>query len=203
MMAQIPLPWQLTDALCALGLGFLWAGASFVLGGLWSTPARLFAHGRARRRRRASPVLFAADAVWGCAGALFVRAWALTGSHAAQVRGSIVLGAAVGYAAFWLGAAPVLYRVLRRAEKVLCTVCRPFLRLAARVHRRIYRLCLPGRERRRLRWEERAAARAQAVMPRPPSAVQPTGRCVGRKDFEKNEQKELQSRRRVYYNNLY
>ncbi len=202
MMAQIPLPWQLTDALCALGLGFLWAGASFVLGGLWLAPARLFARGRARRRRRAGPVLFAADAVWGCAGALFVRAWALTDSHAAQVRGSIVLGAAVGYAAFWLGAAPVLCRVLRRAEKVLCTVCRPFLRLAAWVHRRIYRLCLPGRERRRLRWEKRAAARAQAAS-RPPSAVPSPSRRVGRKDFEKNEQKELQSRRRVYYNNLY
>ena len=202
MMAQIPLPWQLTDALCALGLGFLWAGASFVLGGLWLAPARLFARGRARRRRRAGPVLFAADAGWGCAGALFVRAWALTDSHAAQVRGSIVLGAAVGYAAFWLGAAPVLCRVLRRAEKVLCAACRPFLRLAARVHRRIYRLCLPGRERRRLRWEERAAARAQAAS-RPPSAVPSPSRRVGRKDFEKNEQKELQSRRRVYYNNLY
>ncbi len=195
MAAQISLPWLLTDVLCALGLGFFYAALYWLFSRL--LPKRRKRPGPAVRRTRRR-LLYLADGLWAVGAVLFTRAWALTDSHAAQLRGAILLGVAVGCAAFWLGAAPVLRRWSNAlawvARRVLLPPLTQLQKLLAWLRRRL----LPRREHRRIRWEKRALRRQKAAADRPKRQKDPQTEKL----FQKNSEKELQSPGVIYYNNL-
>lgn len=213
MMAQIPLPWQLTDFLCALGLGFLCGGAYDLLRGAVRQLLRVA--GRRGRRRAWRPAThagrFVADALWAAGCALLLRAWVLTGSHAAQLRWSMVLAAVAGCGLFFLTAAPLLRQLAAALRRVTAALRRfvwrllaPPLRFFGRQWRRLRRLRLPGREVRRRAWERRDTASRQAAAARAQRLQQKKAARLQKKSppAEKNPQKELQTPRRMYYNNL-
>lgn len=220
MLAQIPLTWQLTDLLAALGLGFLYGALYLVLRGLARAlaPHRPAKTRAAHRHRRVALLL--ADGVWAAAGAIFTRAWVLTDSHAAQLRWSMVLGALAGCGIFWLGAAPVLRRqaaLVRRCGRALgaalARLLAPLGRALYRLWRRLRRLGLPGRERRRLAYERQSKKRAaaqqakqQARQQRRQDRLQKRGQTPAAEknlpETEKSAQKQLQSPQKVLYNNL-
>ena len=111
MVAQIPLPWQLTDFLSAMGLGFLYMGIYVLLQRVWHRRASVLpvrtisVYGtpqknrrRAQRRRRVrKSVAFCMDAVYAVICCVFLRAWVLTESRAAQLRWSMIAGVVLAY----------------------------------------------------------------------------------------------------------
>ena len=183
MAVQIPLPWQLTDFLCALGLGALY-GAVYRWGGLlpWE---RL--HGRTRKL-----LMGVGELLWTLAAALFTRAWVLTGSRAAQLRWTAVLGILLGLTAFRAGMAPAL----KRLDSLLLRLFSPLRRLFVRVGR----AADAARKRR--------AARMERKKPRSKKRVKKAvadGMCSdekSRKKYSGNAKKELQNKMKMYYNNL-
>ncbi|GEM_PF-5845981 len=117
MTVTIPFPWQLTDFLSCMGLGF----AMGLLYELLCLPLRRRLIRKARpdkpfsafRRRLNKTVAVMSDAVWAFSCFLFARGWAVSESRAAQLRGSSLLGLCLGCVLFYSGAAPLLNTVLR------------------------------------------------------------------------------------------
>lgn len=209
MMAQIPLPWQLTDMLCAMGLGFLYAAVYAVLrrlAGSRSAPRKrvVFSVGakQLRRLRRSRRVLGAAgEALLAAACVFFTRAWVLTASHAAQFRWSMALGLAAGFAVYWRGAAPVL----RCWGQCFFRLTAPLRRMGGALRRFSHKRNLMRRERRRLTWNKRQEQR-QTVLQKRLSSENVTRRASNTqnlgKEMQKNQKNRLQNPQRIYYNNL-
>ncbi len=193
MVAQIPLPWLLTDVLCAMGLGFLYGFVGWLAGLL---PQRRLRGRRARQLQRM--LRYTSQAAAAVAAVFFTQAWVLTGSHSAQVRWFIVLGVAVGFAAFWLGVARVLDSWLAAGCRVVGAVLDPPLKLAKKCRRRLHLWALPRRERHRVAYEKRARHRAE----RRKKIKESKKTKNNSENMQENFQKELQSPRVVYYNNL-
>ena len=212
MVAQIPLPWQLTDLLSAMGLGFLYAGVYALLCRLfrrracqllpgdaacvYSTPQQRQRQ-RRRRRKRRKAAAFTGQILYAAACCFFTRAWVLTESRAAQFRWSMAVGIVLGWAVFYKTVRPVLHRM----EQRLLQLTAPGRRLARRWKTARHTRTLAAREKRRLRYaqrEERLRHNSEARKKKAES--QRTSQ--NEKEFEKNEQKRLQTTAKVYYNNL-
>lgn len=195
MVAQIPLTWQLTDFLSAMGLGFLYGGFYCLLRALCP----------AKRQGR-----FVLDFFWGAVCVFFTRAWVLTASHAAQVRFGIAAGAAAGTAAFAYFARPVLRRLRQR-------LLRPVRRLERKARLWAGALCAARQRRREIRRQKTAGRRRRpggGTRQRRAGPHAERGKKDGvrqksrisktdTKKVQENAQKELQTNRHVYYNNLY
>lgn len=211
MVAQIPLPWQLTDFLSAMGLGFLYMGVYMLLQRIWhrrasALPVRIIGvygtpqqnRRRTQRRKRVrKTVAFCADTLYAVVCCIFTRAWVLTESRAAQLRWSMVVGVAVGCAAFGCGVLPMLHCYGRRLRRLTVPLARWLNRQKAKRHGWI----LAGRERRRLQ-RERHELRLQQKKNNRKQPVVPTAAQKNAAELEKSEQKRLQTTGRVYYNNL-
>ena len=211
MVAQIPLPWQLTDLLSAMGLGFLYMGIYVLLQRVWHRRASVLpvrtisVYGtpqknrrRAQRRRRVrKSVAFCMDAVYAVICCVFLRAWVLTESRAAQLRWSMIAGVVLGCTAFGCGVLPVL----RRCGCGLRRFAAPLIHWLDRQKVKRHAWSLAGRERRRLRREKHEASLQQKKIRKnkqgTPATVQKNA-----EEFEKSEQNRLQTTGRVYYNNL-
>ncbi|MBQ8610758.1 MAG: hypothetical protein IJ412_03505 [Oscillospiraceae bacterium] len=208
MMAQIPLPWHLTDLLCAMGLGFAYSAVYALLRRILhrsEVPCTGVFAPRPRQRRlqkRCRKYSFmAGEAIFAALCVLFTRAWVLTGSHAAQFRLSMAAGLAAGCAAYFYGVQPVL----RRWVKMGLHAVAPLLRLYTAVNDFFHRRSLARRERRRLVWEKRQKKRAELLENRLRAAAQAEKRNdieKSKKDLQENPQKELQNPAQIYYNNL-
>ena len=196
MAVLIPLPWQLTDFLCALGLGALY-GAVYRWGVL------LLPQGRLRKKAR-RVLTGVGELLWTLAAALFTRAWVLTGSRAAQLRWTVVLGILLGMAAFHAGMVPVL----KRLDDLLLQLFSPLRRLFFRVGRAAAAVRSRRRQTAQKRQTMRAARRERRDADRMKKATDSRrshGKKNGKKSqkiFPENAKKELQSKEKMYYNNL-
>ena len=216
MVAQIPLPWQLADLISAMGLGFWYAAVYLLLCRMcrrrpsrplpegtvcvYGTPQQRRARARRQKKRRKAEA-FVGQLLYAVLCCLFTRAWILTESRAAQFRGSMAVGIVLGWTVFCCRVLPVL----RRAEKRLCRLGAPAVRLLRRCRDARATRAQAAREKRRLRYEQRMQRRKARLQQRPAAekVKKPSEQNrKSRKEFEKNEQKQLQTAARVYYNNL-
>ena len=153
MVAQIPLPWQLADLLCAMGLGFLYAALYLLLCRLfcrrplrpppqgsvcvYGTPQR-YRRRRQRQKKRRKAAAFAGQLLYAMTCCFFTWAWILTESRAAQFRRSMAVGIVLGWMAFCCGVLPGLRRIGARLRRLtaparrLWQLCRTSSRLRAR-----------------------------------------------------------------------
>ena len=208
MMAQIPLPWHLTDLLCAMGLGFAYSAVYALLRRVFRRSeiphTGVFApHPQQRRwkKRRRRYSFMTGEALFAALCILFTRAWVLTGSHAAQFRLSMAVGLTAGAAAFFYGVRPVL----RRWAKAGLYAAAPLRRLCGALYGFFRCRRLVRRERRRIAWENHRTKREERLkkhLQAAAKAERTKNSKKSQKDLQENPQKELQNPPQIYYNNL-